>query len=130
MRGEDLHGTFVDKRIKSSVQKIHNPIKREKIQLFKNTGKTVVVKSENKKLVVEVNRNILGKLLAFSTKTGRQIDFERALTYPLSPMPLSLANPDGSCQKQVYGNNTILLQHLYRSKRCMYSKGGDFCLPS
>ena len=96
MRGEDLYGTFVDKRIKSSMQKIHDPIKREKIQVFKNTGKTVVVKSENKKLVVEVNRNILGKLLAFSAKTGRQIDFERALTYPLSPIPLSLANPDGS----------------------------------
>ena len=57
------------------MQKIHDPIKQEKIQLFKNTGKTVVVKSENKKLVVEVNRNILGKLLAFSAKTGRQIDF-------------------------------------------------------
>ena len=98
MRGEDLYGTFVDKRIKSSKQKIHDPRKREKIQLFKNTGKTVVVKSENKKLVFEVNRNILGKLLAFSTKTGRQIDFERALTYPLSPIPLSLANPDGSCR--------------------------------
>ena len=96
MRGADLYGTFVDKRIKSSMQKIHDPIKREKIQLFKNAGKTVVVKSENKKLVVEVNRNILGKLLAFSAKTGRQIDFERALTYPLSPMPQSLANPDGS----------------------------------
>ena len=31
MRGEDLYGTFVDKRIKSSMQKIHDPIKREKI---------------------------------------------------------------------------------------------------
>ena len=56
----------------------------------------MAVKSENKKLVVEVNRNILGKLLAFSAKAGRQIDFERVLTYPLIPIPLSLANPDGS----------------------------------
>ena len=45
---------------------------------------------------VEVNRNILGLLLSASAKSGQVIDFAKALEYPLGPVPLSLANPDGS----------------------------------
>ena len=42
-----------------------------------------------------VNRNILGSLLAFSIKHKRAIDISAALTYPLSPVPLSLAHGTG-----------------------------------
>ena len=41
---------------------------------------------------------IVGKLLAISAKHEKSIDFEVALSYPLSTTPLSLSNPDGSHQ--------------------------------
>ena len=42
-----------------------------------------------------INRNNLGYLLAFSIASERVIDLAAALTYPLSPIPLSLATDDG-----------------------------------
>ena len=32
-------------------------------------------------------------------KTGRNIDFEKTLSYPLSPIPLSISHPDGTRRK-------------------------------
>lgn len=94
--GVKLYGEFVDTRIKSSAQKIHAPIKRQNLSSFRSASKTVTMKTPLKNLTVEVNRNILAKLLAYSAKAERAIDFEKALEYPLCPVPLSLANPDGS----------------------------------
>ena len=51
---------------------------------------------------VEVNRNILGKLLSYSMQTENKIDFKEDLKYPLSPVLLSLCHADGtkrSCKK-------------------------------
>ena len=45
---------------------------------------------------VEVSRNILVLLLSASAKSGQVIDFAKALEYPLGPVPLGLANTDGS----------------------------------
>ena len=41
---------------------------------------------------------IFGALL-YSAKSGRAIDFDRALKFSLSPVPLSIANGDGSCRE-------------------------------
>ena len=65
---------------------------------------------------VEINRNIIGKLLALSARSERLIDFQKALSYPLCSVPLSLANPDRSrrtTQKSklsdvIYENSVVL----------------------
>ena len=54
------------------------------------------VTRNGKTVVIEVNGNAIGKLLAISTKFKKNIDFEVALAYPLTSVPLSLSNPDGS----------------------------------
>ena len=82
--------------LESSKVKFHDPIKRRKLQLFSNSSKKVTIEQNKKVKSVEVDRNILGTLLSFSAKSGQAIDFKRALEYPLCPIPLSLANPDGS----------------------------------
>ena len=64
------------------------------MQTFKNAGKAKVTRN-GKTTVIEVNRNAIGKLLAVSTKL-ENIDFEVGLAYPLTSVPLSLSNPDGS----------------------------------
>ena len=52
-----------------------------------------MVKKDGKSKSIEVNRNIIGNLLALSAKTGQLIDFNKALEFPLCPVDLS--NPDG-----------------------------------
>ena len=79
-----------------SDKKYHDPIKRNKMKTFKQTAITCVVKKNKETTSVEVNRNILGALLSFSLKCNKPIDFDAALRYPLSPVPLSIATPDGS----------------------------------
>ena len=73
---------------------MNDPIQKSKFQIFKNAGKAEIIKN-GKTAVIEVNRNAIGKLLAISTKF-ENIDFEVTLAYPLTSVPLSLSNPDGS----------------------------------
>ena len=94
--GEVQYNEFVKNRLRSTDVPIHDPIKRNRLSLFKTASKKVQVKQERKQSLVEVNRNILATLLAHSAKTGRTINFKAALEYPLSSVPLALANPDRS----------------------------------
>lgn len=48
---------------------------------------------------VEVNRNILGKLVVISSKSGKAINFSIALECHLCTVPLRIANADGSIRK-------------------------------
>ena len=55
-----------------------------------------------------MNGDILAHLLYVSQNTGKNIDFEKALTYPLSEIPLSLCNANGSLRKK----NKSCLSHI------------------
>jgi len=65
------------------------------VKTFKSLNKSTV-KLQHFEATVEVNRNILGSLLAFSIENERVIDIAAALSYPLSQIPLSLATGDGN----------------------------------
>ena len=97
--GEGLYDTFLKNRILSTKEKIHDPIKRQEKALFQNTGKKVSIQQNGKEVIVEVNREIIGTLLALSAKHEKLIDFQTALQYPLCPIPLSLVHPDGNRRK-------------------------------
>ena len=83
-RGIDSYNEFVEKRIKSQAIKVHDPIKRQKCALFKDTERKVTLKHKGNEKTIEANRDVLSKLLAHSAKHNKVIDFEVALTYPLS----------------------------------------------
>ena len=72
--------------------KLNNNLK----QTFKVMAKKTTT-SNNKS--IEVNRDILGRLLCISLREGKTIGFVKALHYPLCEVPLSLANADGSMRK-------------------------------
>ena len=65
------------------------------METFNNVEKAKVTRN-GKTGVIEINRKAIGKLLAISLKFEQKIDFEVALTYPLTIVPLSLSNPDNS----------------------------------
>ena len=94
--GEEQYHTFIDNRIKTTEVKINEQITRNKLLLFKNACKKFEVIKNNKNQLAEINRNILGKMLAYSEKSGRASDFQTALQYALSSVPLAFANPDAT----------------------------------
>ena len=98
--GEEQYNDFVQNRLLSDEIKFHDTLTRNKLVLFKDCGKNVVVKKDGKLKSIEVNRNIIGNLLALSAKTGQLIDFNKALEFPLCPVDLNLSNPDGSRSTQ------------------------------
>ena len=74
----------------------HDPLPRNKTRTFKNSAKAYVIVKDKVKTTVEINRNILGVLLSFLAKANQAIGFDSSLSYPLLPIPLSLALPDGA----------------------------------
>lgn len=93
--GEDLAKKFLSERLLSSDCKFQDPIKQVKVPSF-SSNKKVQLRKDNKLKVVEANRNIIGRLFSISAKTNKPVNLEVALSYPLYPVPLSLATPDGS----------------------------------
>ena len=75
---------------------LHETIKRQKYASFSVTSNKVTVTKCGKQKTIESNRDVLGRLLATSTKHSLPIDFEKAFAYQLTAVPLSLAHPDGS----------------------------------
>ena len=74
---------------------------------------------------IEVNRDIFGRLLSISSKESKSIDFVKALPYPLSEVPLSLANADDTIRKTNKSKlANIIIQHLYnryiKAADCLY----------
>ena len=73
----------------------HEPVKRNSNATLKNKL-IFLVEKDNQSMSLQVNRNNIGAFLSYSAKTGRAIDFERALKVSLPALPLSIANGDGS----------------------------------
>lgn len=69
--------------------------------------------SSKKTSSVDVNRDILAHLTYISNYKSRNIGFEKALEYPLTPVPLNLLNADGSMRK----NKPIECQWKYAQKQ-------------
>ena len=69
--------------------------------------------SSKKTSSVDVNRGILAHLTYISNYKSRNIGFEKALEYPLTPVPLNLLNADGSMRK----NKPIECQWKYAQKQ-------------
>ena len=94
-QGKLLMDIFMEDRIQSNRTPFHDPITKQTPTLFKQQ-QVKRKKRDQAKDVVIVNRDILGKLLSISTKLQSPIDFANVLSYPLCPVPLSLAFPDGT----------------------------------
>ena len=49
-----------------------------------------IIKTDRSVKVAKVNKNIFGALNYYSLKTGKPVDFKKALSCSLSPLPLSI----------------------------------------
>ena len=62
---------------------------------LKMTAKSTKVDKNNKQRTIEVNRDMLSWLVNLSVSSGMVINYEKAMEYPLSPFPLSIATVEG-----------------------------------
>ena len=74
----------------------HSPIRKNKFTPFRDAVEQTEVSSCGKTKSAKVNRYILTALTLFSVQSRKVIYYEKALTSPLSPIPLNKANADGS----------------------------------
>lgn len=97
--GSRLSATFTQDRIRTKNVAFHRQISRNKYVTFTKSKQKVKITKDKQTKSIEVNRDILGTLLRYSIKSGKELDFEKALMFPMSPVPLSLANADGTKRK-------------------------------
>ena len=100
-RGKGLQLEF-NKRLDSGDESgvtFFDPIKRVEWKGFATVEKKTKVTSKGKSRDVTVQRDILGLLIATSFKEQSLIDIDKALSFPLAPVPLALATCDGARRK-------------------------------
>ena len=96
-KGRQQMNAFVEKRSNSNAVGFWEPIPNMKIKTFSSTNKKIRVKSSDKLVTVNADRDLFGRLLIVSNT--RQICLKEVLSFELSPVPFSLANADGSLRK-------------------------------
>ena len=101
--GKELYKEFRVSRLLSTSVSFHKALTRVKRPSFSDTLKGKQTKKKQKGDVT-VSKDILGQLHALSIKEGTAIDYREALKYPLSKIPLSLANSDGTMRKTAKPN--------------------------
>ena len=79
-------------------KRFERPIRRVKLHTFGNEGGKYKIRGKDNKLVaVSMMRDLFGSILFLSLE--KKVDTSEVLTYPLTPVPLSLCHTDGTMQK-------------------------------
>ena len=90
---------FIDKKIKKNEQNLNNPIKKNMLLTFDSTEKKVASKPKGITVALRSDRDTFARLLLI--QKDRDIDLKENLKFQLTPLPLSLANADGTFSKTV-----------------------------
>lgn len=84
---------------KEDRKKFFHPIKRAEWKSFSNTNKKVKVNINGSCKDISVQRDVLGLSAAASQQNDASVSIDDALSYPLTPVPLSLETSDGVRRK-------------------------------
>ena len=93
----------------------YDPIKKQNAPTFESLYQIPKKSDEKeKKTVVKADRNILVRLIT-AYQSGRQVDLPTILSHELFPVPLSLAEINGSLRT---GNKAIMIEKLVEGLDC------------
>ena len=85
---------FRQRQLISKDISFHAVIKKSNYKSFRYVVQKIrIAKIDGGVKVEEVNKNILGILRSYSLKTGKPVDFKKALPYALFAVHLSISNP-------------------------------------
>ena len=97
--GEEARDKFIQMRLKTGTC-FFEPVKRLKLKTLLDMKKVAkVTSSQNKVVQLKQQGNIAFHLLVKSQSQGLKLDLRELMTFPLTPVPYSLATPDGSFVK-------------------------------
>ena len=71
-------------------------------------AKTVTVRANSRDVAIKTDRSFFSRMLAIST--SRNLDLRMVLSFSLSPLPLSLASPQGNLNKTTKSSLLPLLE--------------------
>ena len=95
--GVKMRDTFITECVENS-QRFEKPIKRVALQTFGNSGKVVKTRGADGKVMKTcMERDLFGSILYLSVTNN--IDLPCIFSFPLTPIPLSLAHIDGGMLK-------------------------------
>ena len=108
--GKSRMEDFRQKQLISKEISYHAPIKKNNYKSFYHAiQKIQITKIDGSVKIAEVD--IFGPSNSYRLKTGKPLDFKKTMLYSLSPIPLSICNPNGSCQHTARSKlKDILLQ--------------------
>ncbi|KAL8572866.1 hypothetical protein ACOMHN_011115 [Nucella lapillus] len=93
-RGKEAFNIFITERLVNKTLNFHAPLKKVGLKTFASVHKTKTVRaSSNKTIQVAAQRDIFGQLMMISQENN--INLQKVMCYPLSPIPWSMATPDG-----------------------------------
>ena len=95
-QGQGLLSDFSKGLSEEQTSAFFDPITRVPRKGFCNVKKKAESTAKGK---TKDQRDILGLLMAVSSKEGAVVDLDKALSYSLSPVPLALATSDGIRRK-------------------------------
>ena len=108
---EEARQTFVDQRL-TQRKDFFKPIKRLKLKTMAGVSKVLKIRSarQNKEVEYRQHSNVALQLLFHAQNTKNSVPLEEALKYPLTSVPPSLGNADGTFAKtdKAKGMNYIL----------------------
>ena len=116
---------FIQERMVNQTVAFHYPIKRNKLKTFANAEVKKTLKStQNKMTQIKSERNIFGQLVLLSVQND--IDLQVTLSYPLGPVPWSLATADGMPVKT---DKVKLLHYLESSLEALLLRPKEDVVP-
>ena len=74
---------------------------QKKVTFIQKTAKSATVQKNDKQRIVEVKRDILSCLANLSASSALVVNYEKAMEYPLSPVPLTIATTPPNSPKLV-----------------------------
>lgn len=98
---------FLKDRLQKNKSDFFSPIKCLKLKTFSDVGKTVQVQLKQETVALKTDRYLLRRILMISKV--QDINLQDLMRYSLSPVPLSLANYDGTKTRT---NKATLLHHI------------------
>ena len=78
-----------------------DPIKKEPLATFNSSSAKAKVKVNGKEKELTFQRDVLGTLVAHSSKHEAGVDLETRPSFPLAPVSIPLSTPGGSIRKTV-----------------------------
>jgi hypothetical protein len=105
--GDEARKTFIEECI-TNTSRFESPIKKQKLNTFATeAGRQKIKKTDGKTVSACLLRDLFGSILYLSLE--KKVDMAEVLTYPLTPLPLSLCHVDGIFHKTP---KSVLLKYL------------------